>query len=229
MEAAAVTSFSLIELFTKADIVVKFVMVGLAFTSVWSWALTIEKWLQVNKLEAGARAVELALADAKATENIEELSRQGDPSARIISIGLNEARAARRSGALSEAGAAMAIERMQRSMEAQLSREMAKAERGLGVLATIGTSATFVGLFGTVWGIMNSFRAIAASHDTNLAVVAPGIAEALFATAMGLVAAIPAVIFYNWISGKIDRFSIRIETIVDDVITRASRRFSEAP
>ncbi|MEK7661780.1 MAG: MotA/TolQ/ExbB proton channel family protein, partial [Pseudomonadota bacterium] len=158
METAA-TSFSLIELFTRADIVVKIVMVGLAFTSVWSWALTIEKWLQVRKLDAGARAVELALAEAKATENIEELSRQGDPSARIISIGLNEARAARRGGTLSEAGAAMAIERMQRSMEAQLSREMAKAERGLGVLATIGTSATFVGLFGTVWGIMNSFRA----------------------------------------------------------------------
>jgi len=118
---------------------------------------------------------------------------------------------------------------MERVMSAQTTREttreLSKAERGLGVLATIGSSATFVGLFGTVWGIMNSFRSIAASHDTNLAVVAPGIAEALFATAMGLVAAIPAVIFYNWLTGSIDRYSTRIEALVDDVIARASRKF----
>lgn len=222
---AAVNSFSLVELFMKADIIVKVVMIGLALTSVWSWAVTIDKYLMVRKLEAGARKVEQALAEGRTNDVIEDLSRQGDSTARIVSIGLAEARAARRNGNMTEAGAALAIERMERVMESQLSRELAKTERGLGVLATIGASATFIGLFGTVWGIMNSFRSIAASHDTNLAVVAPGIAEALFATAMGLVAAIPAVIFYNWISGSIDRFAARVETIVDDVIARASRRF----
>lgn len=226
MEAA--TQFSFIELFLKADLIVKLVMIGLALTSVWSWAVMVDKALQVKRLENGARTVETALSDARSNEQIDELSRKGDPSARIIAIGLNEARAARRQGTLSESGASLAIERMQRVMNAQTTRELAKAERGLGILATIGSSATFVGLFGTVWGIMNSFRAIAASHDTNLAVVAPGIAEALFATAMGLIAAIPAVIFYNWLTGAIDRYATRIDALVDDVIARASRRFNEA-
>ena len=226
MEAA--TQFSFIELFLKADLIVKLVMIGLALTSVWSWAVMVDKALQVKRLENGARTVEAALSDARSNEQIDELSRKGDPSARIIAIGLNEARAARRQGTLSESGASLAIERMQRVMNAQTTRELAKAERGLGILATIGSSATFVGLFGTVWGIMNSFRAIAASHDTNLAVVAPGIAEALFATAMGLIAAIPAVIFYNWLTGAIDRYATRIDALVDDVIARASRRFNEA-
>ncbi len=224
----AVAQFSFIELFLKADLIVKLVMIGLALTSVWSWAVMVDKAMQINRLENGARAVENALSDARSNEQIEELNRKGDPSARIIAIGLNEARAARRQGNLSESGASLAIERMQRVMNAQTTRELAKAERGLGILATIGSSATFIGLFGTVWGIMNSFRAIAASHDTNLAVVAPGIAEALFATAMGLVAAIPAVIFYNWLTGAIDRYATRIEALSDDVIARASRRFNEA-
>lgn len=226
MEAA--TQFSFIELFLKADLIVKLVMIGLALTSVWSWAVMVDKALQIKRMENGARAVEAALSDARSNEQIEELSRKGDGTARIISIGLNEARNARRQGILSDGAASLAIERMQRVMSAQTTRELSKAERGLGVLATIGSSATFIGLFGTVWGIMNSFRAIAASHDTNLAVVAPGIAEALFATAMGLVAAIPAVIFYNWLTGSIDRYATRIDALVDDVIARASRRFNEA-
>ena len=217
--------FSFVALFMRADIIVKTVMIGLALTSVWSWAVMVDKAIGVRRLENGARLVENALADGRSNEIIEELSKKGDSTARIIAIGLNEARAARRTGAMNEGAASLAIERMERVMSAQTTRELSKAERGLGVLATIGSSATFVGLFGTVWGIMNSFRSIAASHDTNLAVVAPGIAEALFATAMGLVAAIPAVIFYNWLTGSIDRYSTRIEALVDDVIARASRKF----
>lgn len=228
MGAGDINQFSFIELFLKADIIVKLVMIGLAITSIWSWAVAFDKWMQLQKLEKGARLVENALADGRSTDQIEEAGRSGDPTARIIAIGLSEARASRRGGALSEAGASMATERMERVMNAQMSRELAKAERGLGVLATIGSAATFIGLFGTVWGIMNSFRSIAASHDTNLAVVAPGIAEALFATAMGLIAAIPAVIFYNWLTGGIDRYAVRVETLVDDVIARASRRFGDA-
>ena len=227
MGAPTIDQFSFLELFLKADLIVKLVMIGLAMTSVWSWAVALDKWSQIQKLEKSARFVENALGENRANEIIDEAGRAGDPSARIIAIGLAEARAARRNGALSEGGVSLAMERMERVMNAQMLRELTKAERGLGVLATIGSSATFIGLFGTVWGILNSFRAIAASHDTNLAVVAPGIAEALFATALGLVAAIPAVILYNWLVGSLDRYSTRIETLIDDVIARTSRRFGE--
>lgn len=223
----ASSGFTIVELFTRADIIVKVVMVGLGLTSVWSWAIMIEKAMQIGKLEKSARAVEQMLSDAKGNDGVLEASRSGNPTARIIAIGMSEAALARRNGALSETAASAVVERMERAMGAQTQREIAKAEKGMGVLATIGSSATFVGLFGTVWGIMNSFRAIAASHDTNLAVVAPGIAEALFATALGLVAAIPAVIFYNWLIAALDRFSVRIEALCDDVIVRTSRRLSE--
>lgn len=223
----ASSGFTIVELFTRADIIVKVVMIGLGLTSIWSWAIMIEKALQISGLEKSARAVEQMLGEAKGNESVIEASRGGNPTARIVAIGLNEAAIARRGGALSETAAGAVVERMERAMGAQTQRELAKAERGIGVLATIGSSATFVGLFGTVWGIMNSFRAIAASHDTNLAVVAPGIAEALFATAMGLVAAIPAVVFYNWLIAALDRFSTRIEALCDDVIVRTSRRLAE--
>lgn len=223
----ASSGFTIVELFTRADIIVKVVMIGLGLTSVWSWAIMIEKAMQIGKLEKSARAVEQMLSDAKSNESVLEASRSGNATARIIAIGMNEAAIARRNGAISETAAGAVVERMERAMGAQTQREIAKAEKGMGVLATIGSSATFVGLFGTVWGIMNSFRAIAASHDTNLAVVAPGIAEALFATALGLVAAIPAVIFYNWLIAALDRFSVRIEALCDDVIVRTSRRLSE--
>ena len=147
--------------------------------------------------------------------------------ARVVAVGLAEARVARRATGLTDGGIARAIERMERVMQAATARELARAERGLAVLATIGSSAPFVGLFGTVWGIMNAFRSIAQSRDTNLAVVAPGIAEALFATALGLLAAIPAVIFYNALAGALDRFGVRLEALTQDVIARVSRRFQD--
>jgi biopolymer transport protein TolQ len=112
-------------------------------------------------------------------------------------------------------------------MQAQIAREMQRASRSLGVLATVGASAPFIGLFGTVWGIMNAFTNIAQQQQTNLAVVAPGIAEALFATALGLVAAIPAVIFYNKFTGDLDRFGDRLDTFSDEVAARLSRRLGE--
>jgi biopolymer transport protein TolQ len=220
-----IAQFSILALFMKADIIVKSVMVGLGLTSAWSWAIMIEKSFVIGGLTNSAKNLENALAEGRPLEQVEEMGKRGNATARIIAIGLSELRATRRVGMVSEAQAALSLERMERVMNAQTTREIAKAEKGLGILATIGSSATFIGLFGTVWGIMNAFRSIAASHDTNLAVVAPGIAEALFATAMGLVAAIPAVIFYNWLTGSIDRYSTRIEALCDDVLARASRRF----
>ena len=224
MDAA---QFSFLELFLKADVVVKLVMIGLGIASVISWAVTIDKFIQLKKLEKSARFVENALGDARSSEIIDDAARSGDATARVVAIGLQEVRFARRNGTTSESIISLTIERMQRLMQAQTSRELTKIEKGLGILATIGSAATFVGLFGTVWGIMNAFRSIAASQDTNLAVVAPGIAEALFATAMGLFAAIPAVIFYNWLTGGIDRYAARVETICDETIARSSRRLSD--
>lgn len=224
---ATVTSFSFLDLFLKADWVVKTVMIGLALASVWSWAVAIDKWLQIRKLEAGARVVEASLAEGRGIDAIEESAKPGDAMARVVAVGMAEVRLARRIPNQTEIGLSRAIERMERVMQAATAREMARAERGLAILATIGTSAPFVGLFGTVWGIMNAFRGIAQSRDTNLAVVAPGIAEALFATALGLLAAIPAVIFYNWLAGSLDRFATRLDALSDDVIARVSRRLQD--
>jgi biopolymer transport protein TolQ len=228
MDPANVASgFSFLDLFLKADLVVKSVMIGLALASIWSWQVAIDKYLQIRKLETGARAVESAMAEGRGLETLDENGRGGDAMARVMAAGLAEMRVSRRAGPLNDSGIGRAIERMERVMHAASARELARAERGLGILASIGSSAPFIGLFGTVWGIMNAFRGIAESKDTNLAVVAPGIAEALFATALGLVAAIPAVIFYNWLAGSLDRFATRIETLIDDVIARASRRFQD--
>jgi biopolymer transport protein TolQ len=224
---ATVTSFSFLDLFLKADWVVKSVMIGLALASVWSWAVAIDKWLQIRKLEAGARVVEAALAEGRGIDAIEDSAKPGDAMARVVAVGMAEARLARRIPNQTEVGLGRAVERMERVMQAATAREMARAERGLAILATIGSSAPFIGLFGTVWGIMNAFRGIAQSRDTNLAVVAPGIAEALFATALGLLAAIPAVIFYNWLAGSLDRFATRLDALSDDVIARVSRRLQD--
>lgn len=232
MDTGAAMEFSFLDLFLKADWVVKAVMIGLALASVWSWAVAIDKWLALRRLESGAREAEAALGEARGLEGLDAQARAGDAMARVLAAGMSELRLARRAGAapssgLGDAGIGRALERIERVMHAATAREVARVERGLGVLATIGSAAPFVGLFGTVWGIMNAFRGIAASKDTNLAVVAPGIAEALFATALGLIAAIPAVIFYNWLTGGFDRFSQRLESVTDDFLTRASRRLSD--
>lgn len=227
MDPTVVTQFSFLDLFMKADWVVKAVMIGLGLASIWSWAVAIDKWRQINTLDRGAKALEDAFANGRGLEALEEAGRAGEPTGRILAAGMAEVRAARRAGPLSDVGTSRTVEQMGRAMSSSLSREMARAERGMGILATIGSSAPFIGLFGTVWGIMNAFRSIAASKDTNLAVVAPGIAEALFATALGLVAAIPAVIFYNWLTSSIDRYAGRVEALSDDLITRTVRRLSE--
>lgn len=223
----AEAGFSFLALFLKADLIVKLVMIGLVGASVWSWAVAIDKFIAVRKLEEGARLVEASLAEGRGLEAIEASNKASDAMARIVATGLNETRVARRALTLSDGGISRAIDRIERVMQAAAAREMARAERGLAILATIGSSTPFIGLFGTVWGIMNAFRSIAQSRDTNLAVVAPGIAEALFATALGLVAAIPAVIFYNALAGALDRFSVRIDALSDDVIARVSRRLQD--
>ena len=227
MESGA-EQITILNLFLQADPVVKGVMLILAIASVWSWAIAVDKWLQFGDLEAQARKFERDFWSGRSLEEIDDRGgeRPRDAMARVFATASREFREARR-GALTGDSGQQLLDRVDRLMQAQIAREMGRASRNMGVLATVAASAPFIGLFGTVWGIMNAFTNIAAQQQTNLAVVAPGIAEALFATALGLVAAIPAVIFYNKFSGDLDHFGDRLETFSDEVAARLSRRLNE--
>jgi biopolymer transport protein TolQ len=220
---------SMLHLFLKAGPIVKVVMLILAAASVWSWAVAIDKFLQFGDLKSRAKAFERTFWSGQSLEELDAsiTDRPRDALARVFAAGAREWRDIRRAGGVSAAQAHLVQERCDRLMQAQISRETARASKGLGVLATIGSGAPFVGLFGTVWGIMSAFTSIAATRETSLAVVAPGIAEALFATAMGLAAAIPSVVFYNKFSSDLDQFSDRLETFADEVAARLSRRLAE--
>ncbi len=217
--------FSFVALFLRADIIVKAVMVGLVLASVWSWGIALDKQFQISGLRSKARRFEQDFWSGRSLEDLREAfaERPRDPMARVFAAAMREWRDGEERDS-SESQLLSLRERMNRVMNVAVARELSKLERGLGVLATIASSAVFVGLFGTVWGIMNSFRAIAASRETNLAVVAPGIAEALFATALGLVAAIPALIFYNKFSGDIAAYAVRLEGYADELSAVLSRR-----
>jgi biopolymer transport protein TolQ len=213
-------------LFLEADPVVKGVMLILAVASIWSWAIAVDKWLQFGDLDSQARKFERQFWSGRSMDDVDDGGeRARDAMSRVYASAAREWREARRSGGAEDPQ--LMIARVDRLMQAQIAREMQRASRSLGVLATVAASAPFVGLFGTVWGIMNAFTNIAAQQQTNLAVVAPGIAQALFATALGLVAAIPAVVFYNKFSGDLDRFGDRLDTFSDEVAARLSRRLSE--
>jgi biopolymer transport protein TolQ len=207
--AQPVQELTILYLFQRADIVVKSVMAILALMSVWSWAIAIDKAMQLRRAHAMARRFEEDFWSGRDLDALND--RYGrDPK---DSFGRVLAAAMRDWDGYSVA----------KSGGAEANREITKLESGLGVLAIIGSSAPFIGLFGTVWGIMNSFRSIAATRDTNLAVVAPGIAEALFATALGLLAAVPAVIFFNALSSNLAKYAARLEGFVDDLAALASR------
>jgi biopolymer transport protein ExbB len=185
-------------MFQNADIVVKVVMVGLAFASLVTWTVWLAKTVEIRRKNAQARARIGLLEKDTVLAVAEQASRDGgDAVAQLIQ---SAAREAKLSGGIFDDGFKERIALRLERVEAAMSRQIA---RGTGVLATIGATAPFVGLFGTVWGIMNSFIGISEAHTTNLAVVAPGIAEALLATALGLVAAIPAVVIYNHLTRSI--------------------------
>ena len=196
-------------LFMRADIVVKAVMLLLALMSIWSWAIAIEKWMQLNKAHAGASRFENDFWSGGSLDQLvtKYAKPAKEPFGRVLAAAMRD-----------WDGYAVA-----KSGGAEANRELNKMEAGLGVLSIIGSSAPFIGLFGTVWGIMNAFRSIAASENTSLAVVAPGISEALFATALGLLAAIPAVIFFNALSSNLAKYAARLEGLVDDLAALASR------
>ncbi len=209
---APVGDLSLITLFLQADIVVKFVMVLLLFASIWVWAIVFEKITTLRRVNRLAAAFEDRFWSGGSLEDLydQEGVRPSHPIAAVFGAAMGEWRRSSR-----VAGADMARgsvrDRIDRAMNVTVAREMERLERWMVFLASVGSIAPFIGLFGTVWGIMHSFSAIAAMHNTNLSVVAPGIAEALFATAIGLVAAIPAVLAYNQISTSLSRFATRLE------------------
>jgi len=221
--APQVVDFSLIALFLSASWVVKIVMLGLLAASIWCWAIIIDRSLLFNRASRAMNQFERVFWSG---QSLEELYQQmaDRPSAGLGSIfvaAMKEWKRSHEQGASSYLGVQARLEKV---LDVAISRESDGLERGLRFLATVGSSAPFVGLFGTVWGIMSSFQSIAASKSTNLAVVAPGIAEALFATALGLLAAIPAVIAYNKLSGDANKMIGRLEGFADEFSTILSRQ-----
>jgi biopolymer transport protein TolQ len=226
MYLADATSFSAVAIFLRADWVVKLVMLGLALASLWSWAVIIDKLVRFTALNGAANQFENQLASGKSLEDIAKQAGEAPkhPLPKMLQAALLEWREARTRGVANDTQAAMLIQRVDRALDSIISRDGARAEEGLGSLAIVATASPFVGLFGTVWGIMHAFREIAVQKNTSLAVVAPSIAEALFATAIGLAAAIPAYIAYNKFSTDAGKFQGRLEGFADDLSNAIARR-----
>ncbi len=221
MEAAV--DFSMWALFARATLTVKLVMVVLIIASFWSWAVIIQKHILYRKARREAAQFDRSFWSGEPLDQLfDEIGTEPDGrQARIFASGMMEwRRSHRQDGVL----IANATSRIDRSMDVAVAKEAEDLERGLPILATVGSTAPFVGLFGTVWGIMNAFIEIAEQQNTNLAVVAPGIAEALLATGLGLLAAIPAVIFYNKLSADSDRIIAGYEAFSDEFGTILSRQ-----
>jgi len=203
-------SLSVVKLFLNADPVVKGVLLLLLAASVWSWAVIIDKLWRLGAASRSALSHEARAAAARSPQEL-LATEAGDPAGLVLSAGLAESTAEPRPQPETPGERR---ERIERAMRLTLNAEMRRLEARLPFLATLGSAAPFIGLFGTVWGIMRSFEGIAAANNTSLAVVAPGIAEALFATAMGLAAAIPAVVAYNKITVDLGRFAGRMQGLI---------------
>lgn len=220
---AAEIDFSMFALFARATFTVKIVMIGLMIMSFWSWAIIIRKQLMYRHSRAEASVFDRAFWSG---EPLDELFEKigGDPqgpSEKIFAAGMLEWRRSHRHDGGLIAGAQARIDR---AMDVAISRESEALNKGLSYLATTGSTAPFIGLFGTIWGIKHAFEQIAISQNTNLAVVAPGIAEALLATGIGLVAAIPAVVFYNKLNSDSEHILGGYEAFADEFATILSRQ-----
>lgn len=224
--AADASMLNPVELFMAADWVVKGVMIGLVVASLWSWTVIIDKAFRFAALNRDAQKFEDAIASGR---SLEEVAQQAGPQPthalpRMLVLALQDWRETRRGGPLTDTQGNLLISRIDRSLDSIIAREGQRIEEGLGVLSVVATSSPFIGLFGTVWGIMNAFDAIASAGNTNLTTVAPAIAEALFATAIGLIAAIPAYIAYNKFSIDAGKFTGRLESFADDLQAAVARR-----
>ncbi|MHA7968186.1 protein TolQ [Rhizobium sp. CAU 1783] len=224
--AAATHDVSLWALFMQAGFIVKLVMLGLLAASVWTWAIVIDKFMSYSRARRQFDQFEQVFWSGQSLEELYRTlaERNNSGLAAMFVAAMREWKKSFERGARSPIGLQMRIDR---AMDVTLARESETLEARLASLATIGSAAPFVGLFGTVVGIMTSFQAIAGSKSTNLAVVAPGIAEALLATAIGLVAAIPAVIAYNKFSGEAGKLTARMEGFADEFSAILSRQIDE--
>ena len=224
--AAPPVDFSLIALFARASLTVQIVMVILILASFWAWSIIIQKFVTYAQARREADRFDRAFWSGQPLDDLYD--RVGEtpsgPSERIFAAGMTEWRRSHRDDGNLIAGVTARIER---AMNVAISRENDRLTRGLPFLATVGSTAPFIGLFGTVWGIKTAFEEIAISQNTSLAVVAPGIAEALVATALGLLAAIPAVIFYNKLSADSDRLIGNQEAFADEFSTILSRQLDD--
>ena len=220
-------AFDPIALFLRADWVVKAVLALLLAASFWSWVVIIDKLIAFRTLRRRAARFEQNFWSGRALDDLYNhySSRADHPIAALFVAGLREWKRSFEKGPPRDL--AQLNERVEKAMNVSIARETVHLERGLGFLATVGSTAPFVGLFGTVWGIMHSFEAITARQDTTIAVVAPGIAEALFATALGLLAAIPAVIFYNRFVNELSHYTARLDTFSDELSAFLSRQLEE--
>ncbi len=201
------TDFSLLQLFIRADIIVKSVIIILIAASIYSWALIFDKYKLFKRIEKSTTSFEEKFWKSRSAESFYNTltNRDKDPIANIFQSAMTELmRTKSKSSVVQQA-------RVSRVIEIAADQEIKSIEKNFTFLATVGSTAPFIGLFGTVWGIMNSFQSIAISRNTSLAIVAPGIAEALFATALGLLAAIPAVVAYNKFNNDSKRYGARIE------------------
>ena len=229
MGGAVDSGFSIVSTFLHAGYIVQGVMLFLILASLWSWAIIFNKGLALATLKRKAAKFEKIFWSGPSLEELyKQFSAKNDhPMAALFVAALREWQRAFENGTPRESQIAGIKERIDKVMSVTILREIDGVERQLGFLATVGSVAPFIGLFGTVWGIMNAFSAIAARHDTTLAVVAPGIAEALFTTAMGLFAAVPAVIFYNRFINEIGRYANRLDAFAEEFSAILSRQLDE--
>ncbi|MEM7068207.1 MAG: protein TolQ [Pseudomonadota bacterium] len=225
-ELGGTADVSILGLFLEASLTVKLVMIGLLLASVWSWAIILDKWLLFARTKRQLDRFEKVFWSGQSLEELYKTLSERNPSGMgaLFVAAMREWKRSFERGAKSQIGLHTRIDKV---LDVSLAKEAEKLERRLMFLATVGSAAPFIGLFGTVIGIMTSFQAIAGSKSTNLAVVAPGIAEALLATALGLLAAIPATIFYNKLSSDVGKITTRLEGFADEFSAILSRQIDE--
>jgi biopolymer transport protein TolQ len=230
LAGSAPADLSMWGLFLRADLVVQLVLVVLLAASFWCWAIIFEKTTRLRRVRRKTAQFEETFWSGSPLDDLyQRISGQAmDPMAAMFTAAMRELeRSSQRGLTLTEGKRVGIQQRIERAMQATMSREMDKLERYMTFLASVGATAPFIGLFGTVWGIMNSFQAIALQKNTSLAVVAPGIAEALFATALGLIAAIPAVIAFNKINNDLSRYASNLETFAGEFSAILGRQLEE--
>jgi len=231
IKSTSMTDVSVLHLIGSADLMSKCVMLILIIASIWSWAIIITKYFRYRDVKAKMTSFENIFWSGQVLDTLHErVKRSADnPLSAVFVAAMNECKRndSTKSSIVQSSLKIGLKERIMQAMNLVRNRELESLEQNLGFLSIVGSSSTFIGLFGTVWGIMHSFQSIAMSKNTSLAVVAPGIAEALLATAIGLCAAIPAMIFYNILAGHANKFSNKLDDFIGELYTLLGRAIDE--